>query len=163
MRRKYTRYTKELLEPIVKRNVTMAGVMRDLGVRFAGGTHEHIRKVIDRFGLDTSHFTGKCSFEPGTHTWYRRTPAEVLIITDNFYRTPGWKLRRALLEIGIPDKCGHCGLESSWNGKPLVLTPNHKDGNSKDNRSENLELLCPNCHSQTETFAGRNKSFQGVA
>jgi hypothetical protein len=153
------KYTKELLAPIVKRNTTIAGVLKELGVRFSGGTHNHIRKRIDGFGIDSSHFTGKCSFEPGTHTWYRRTAAEILIVSSKPWRTPGSKLRRALLEIGRPNECGVCGIKPEWNNKPLVLVPDHKNGDSKDNRPENLELLCPNCHSQTETFAGRNKSF----
>ena len=56
----------------------------------------------------------------------------------------------------IPYKCDCCGI-SSWNNKPLVLTIEHKNGNHFDNRIPNLELLCSNCHSQTDTFCGKNK------
>lgn len=53
-------------------------------------------------------------------------------------------------------KCAECGI-TDWNGKPLVLELEHKDGNSENNLKDNLCLLCPNCHSQTSTFKGRNK------
>jgi hypothetical protein len=53
-------------------------------------------------------------------------------------------------------KCAECGI-SEWKGKPLTLTVEHIDGDAYNNKEENLTLLCPNCHSQTSTFGGRNK------
>ena len=52
-------------------------------------------------------------------------------------------------------KCEKCGIEH-WNNEYIPLEIHHKDGNRKNNTIDNLELLCPNCHSQTETFRGRN-------
>jgi 5-methylcytosine-specific restriction endonuclease McrA len=49
-----------------------------------------------------------------------------------------------------------CGQQPMWNGKQLVLILDHINGINNDNRLENLRLLCPNCNSQTPTFAGRN-------
>ncbi len=54
------------------------------------------------------------------------------------------------------DGCWECGV-IEWNQKPLVLEIEHIDGNGDNNREENLCLLCPNCHSQTPTFKGKNK------
>lgn len=53
-------------------------------------------------------------------------------------------------------KCAECGI-SDWNNKPLTLQLEHKDGNSENNKPENLCLLCPNCHSQTPTYGAKNK------
>ena len=55
------------------------------------------------------------------------------------------------------NKCASCGIENIWNNKPIVFDLEHKDGNSDNNVRDNLELICPNCHSQTDTYKGKNK------
>jgi 5-methylcytosine-specific restriction endonuclease McrA len=58
---------------------------------------------------------------------------------------------------GLKDeRCERCGL-TDWRGQPLSLALHHVNGDGADNRLENLQLLCPNCHSQTPNFAGRNR------
>lgn len=64
------------------------------------------------------------------------------------------KRRRVFEEQGY--KCAHCGL-SEWIGSPISLELDHVDGNNQNNLRDNLEGLCPNCHSMTETWRGRNK------
>lgn len=64
-------------------------------------------------------------------------------------------LKRYLLEYGIPYKCSCCGI-SNWLDKPLTLEIDHIDGIRYHNNPENLRFLCPNCHSQTDTWRGRN-------
>jgi len=51
--------------------------------------------------------------------------------------------------------CTECGI-TNWNGKDIVLEIDHINGDNTDNRIENLRYLCPNCHSQTSTYKGRN-------
>ena len=57
--------------------------------------------------------------------------------------------------------CSKCGI-SEWLGNPLSLELEHKDGNNKNNARDNLEGLCPNCHSQTSTWRGRNKAVNKI-
>lgn len=79
------------------------------------------------------------------------------LLVDDRPQTSRGMLKQLLLKEGVlEEKCAECGLEGSWNNKPLVLQLEHKNGKNKDNRLENLCLLCPNCHSQTDTFAGKN-------
>jgi 5-methylcytosine-specific restriction endonuclease McrA len=59
------------------------------------------------------------------------------------------------LEDLKPALCAICGI-ADWRGEPLSLALHHVNGDRLDNRVENLELLCPNCHSQTDTYSGRN-------
>lgn len=75
-------------------------------------------------------------------------------------------VRRRLLEAGLlQNVCSECGLRE-WLGKPLAMHIDHINGTPDDNRLENLRMLCPNCHSQTPTYAGRNskrKRLQGAS
>lgn len=68
------------------------------------------------------------------------------------------KLKRWIIKNNlIKYTCADCGNSGTWNNKKLVLQLEHKNGNNKDGRIENLCFLCPNCHSQTETFCGRHR------
>jgi endogenous inhibitor of DNA gyrase (YacG/DUF329 family) len=62
----------------------------------------------------------------------------------------------------LPQVCCMCGTGSEWNGKPLRLQVDHKDGNTKNNKRENLRMICPNCHTQTDNWGVNNASKEGV-
>jgi len=66
-------------------------------------------------------------------------------------------IKTRLLAAGLKeDRCERCGI-SVWHGRPLPMELHHVNGDGKDNRLENLELLCANCHSQTENWGGKAK------
>lgn len=57
------------------------------------------------------------------------------------------------------EMCNKCGI-SKWNEKPIILQYHHKDGNNKNDDRDNVEMLCPNCHSQTDTWCGKDRKKQ---
>lgn len=77
-----------------------------------------------------------------------------LLETDFSKLGHGGRRRRVLIEQDY--KCNKCGL-LDWLNEPITLELEHKDGNKKNNKRDNLECLCPNCHSQTPTWRGRNR------
>ena len=71
-----------------------------------------------------------------------------------------YTVKRRLITAGIlKNICDDCGL-SEWRSRPLTIQVDHRNGNRNDHRLENLRMLCPNCHSQTETYAARNKKWR---
>jgi predicted RNA-binding Zn-ribbon protein involved in translation (DUF1610 family) len=143
------KYTKEMLEPIVKSSVSVSEVLRKLSLKITGGSHNYIKRLIEKFKLDASHFLG-CRTHCGQKSHSnKRLWNEILIVQeDGEKREPGYVLRRALIESGKEYKCVGCGNEGIWNNKPLLLQVDHENGNWLDNRPENVNFLCPNCHYQ---------------
>ncbi len=140
------KYTKEILANAVTKSVCFSDVVRHLGLKMAGGNHTHIKNKIKQHEIDTSHFKKSTDFlKPGVN---KRLPEEILVLRENGNRENVARLRRALIESGVKHECSSCDLINVWNGKQLVLEINHKNRNWLDNRLENLEFLCPNCHSQ---------------
>ena len=63
---------------------------------------------------------------------------------------------KSYIKEKFSNTCQCCGI-TEWNGQSITLTVDHIDGDAYNSKEENLNLLCPNCHSQTPTYAGRNK------
>lgn len=150
------KYTLEILRNSILENHSVAGVLRSLKLKPSGSNHSHITKRIKQFEIDTSHFTGKASNKGSEHKGAcpKLTPDKILILRTRGIRRPAFRLRRALIESGVDYKCNLCGLKDFWNGKELRLQVDHKNRNWLDDRIENLQFLCPNCHSQTEGWGG---------
>jgi predicted RNA-binding Zn-ribbon protein involved in translation (DUF1610 family) len=155
------KYTRELLTDAVANSISIAGVLRYLEIPIAGGTHAHISRKIKQLGIDTSHFK-RVAPNKGKPSAWRLTPGQALVArVPGSPRPKAHLLRRALRESGVPYACEACGIDAEWNGKPIVLHVDHINGDWLDTRKENLRFLCPNCHSQTPTFAGRTKNKKG--
>lgn len=91
----------------------------------------------------------------------RRRSARNRSFAETFKQDAHFRLKTGhkawLIDDGhLTEECADCGIGPEWNGKPLTLQLDHINGDSRDHRVENLQLLCPNCHTQTDTFAGRN-------
>ncbi len=149
-----TKYTKELLGEIAKESICIRDVLRMLGLKLTGGSQSHIKALLKRYEIDTTHFLGQAS-RKGLTNGLKKHWSEILVLSEGDRRTHGYMLRRALIESGVEYKCACCGQTDVWNGKPLVLEVDHKNDNWLDNRKENLQFLCPNCHSQRIVQVGK--------
>lgn len=112
-----------------------------------------IKKRINELNCDISHFSQTANAKESSI----RYQLEDILIEDSPYQNRT-SLKNRLLEAGLLEyKCALCGNTGEWLGKKLSLQLDHKNGKNNDHRLINLRFLCPNCHSQTETFSGRNK------
>lgn len=137
---------------------TRAQVLRKIGLIPAGGSYKFVGEVIESLGLDTSHFVGQ-AWAAGTsgHRLHEKPLEEVLVAGR---RCNSSQLKKRLVRLGLlEDRCYNqpCKVTVEWLGAPISLHLDHINGDHADNRLENLRILCPNCHSQTETYC-RKKS-----
>lgn len=77
-------------------------------------------------------------------------------ILESDYENLSFESLRFRILYEQDNKCNSCGI-SEWLGEPIILELEHIDGNHYNNVRDNLEMICPNCHSQTSTWRGRNK------
>ncbi len=150
-------WTEAELVTAIAESSTIAEVIRKLGLVPAGGNYATIRDLVAKLNLDTSHLKGKGWLKGLYKTRTARKPLSEVLTTDS--HTSTYHLKNRLLKAGLLEsKCydKDCGI-SSWKDKPLMLHLDHINGNKRDNSPDNLRLLCPNCHSQTTTYCGRNK------
>ena len=145
-------YSKEYLQDVVNDCNSISDVLQKLGYSRASGTmSKFIKSVLKEKEIDTSHF------RPFRRTHQAPTYSmDDILVKDSSYSNI-YSLKRRLISGGYLEyKCQICGNFGEWNGKELVLQLDHINGDHFDHRLENLRFLCPNCHSQTDTFSGKN-------
>lgn len=152
MNSRYT-YREEDLREAVKTSTSIRQVLDKLNIVPAGGNYQTTNRRIQKLNIDTSHFTGQ-AWNKGKIIGPKR-PIEEYLKENTVVQS--FKLKNRLIAEGIKQhKCECCGI-TEWNKKPAPLELDHINGNHHDNRLENLRILCPNCHAQTDTYRGKNK------
>ncbi len=143
----------EELKRHVKTSFSFREVIRKCGIPLnSGSTYGHYKNRIRRLNVDTSHFR-QCGRNFGKNhiggsqklTWH-----DLLIERSNGERIHSLKLRRAYVEYckekGIAHECVKCHNKGMWLDKPMKLEISHINDRRDDNKPENLEWICPNCH-----------------
>lgn len=151
------RYDKSTIETLIAKSTSITDVVNQLKTLHGFGTLQSVSLFIKRHNIDISHFylkrkinKNKISMEI-LKTKYLICPSKISSSKLKFY----------LLTLNlIENKCNICGMLPEWNGKTLVIQLHHLNHNNQDNRLENLQMICPNCHSQTENYAGRGISVR---
>ena len=132
--------------------VNMLDLCHKMGIESVGGEdYKEIRQLAQELGIELK-FTYKrntmCDYHP-------RIETKDILVKDSTYRN-ATKLKNRLIEEGIKEyRCERC-KNTEWEGVPIPLQIHHVNGVHNDNRLENIQLLCPNCHSLTDTYAGKN-------
>ncbi|KNE82165.1 MULTISPECIES: HNH endonuclease [Streptomyces] len=138
-------------------SLSIAETLRKLNVPDSGRTRTAFRQWAAEENISTSHFLGQAHMRGRPGFVQARPPEQVLVLHSHGHRTRTAVLRRALREIGTPQKCAECGVGPVWLGKPMTLEIDHINGDHSDDRADNLRLLCPNCHAITSTWCRGGK------
>lgn len=139
---------------LVARSHHIGGVLNAFGLENVGRNHHTARERIHHLGVNTAHF------DPKKRTWRQGQPLSQVLVEEGSLGPT--HLKRRLLKAGVLiEVCVLCGQGPFWQGIKLMLVLDHINGKRRDNRLENLRLLCPNCNSQQPTFSGRHNRKQG--
>ena len=145
---------KHKLAAVIASSVTCSQVLRTLGLSSHGNNFRTFKRWRELHGLDISHFVDKIHFAKQIRQANHRKEIEILCENSTVDQRT---LRRYVKDNEVLlFSCVLCDNNGVWQGKRLTLQLDHRNGVKNDNRPENLRWLCPNCHSQTETFGSKN-------
>jgi len=148
-------WTESQLAEAVKKSKSYRQVLFHLNLKRAGGNYAQVKKYIKEYNLDKSHFTGRAWNKGLKGIGKPRISLEEILVKESNYQS--YKLKKRLFSSGLKKQCCEmCGWNKKASDGRLPLELDHINGNSKDNRLENLRVLCPNCHSLMPHYRGRN-------
>lgn len=140
---------------IVQESFSIRECLRKQDSKPYGGNYFTFHQRVKRLNLSTDHFTGQAHLRGKNHNWVREVSVENAFVENGTMSSVN--LKKKILKYKLKDcVCEICGIEN-WLNKPLSLHLDHANGINTDNRLENLRFLCPNCHSQTDTYCGKSK------
>jgi hypothetical protein len=157
--------TKEELERLIANSNSVSEVLRKLGYTGGANNHRVFYRRCEEDGIDLAPLKERSKVANAKHLECCRGKVDLEdILSGKVPYLNRTRLKQRMLAEGVlEEKCSECGLGPEWRGKPLSLVLDHINGDTDDQLRENLRLLCPNCNSQTETFAGRNKKLRRQA
>ena len=149
----YRNYTDDDFIVAWSSSTSIRQVLGKLGLREAGGNYHCAKERAKSLGLTKDHMLGQ-AHNKGKVIGPRR-PIEEYLVNGKYIQSNN--LKKRLLSEGIKEhKCEMCDI-TEWNDQPTPIELDHIDGNRYNNTIENLRILCPNCHAQTDTYRGKNK------
>jgi len=145
---------KEQFATLVAASRTTTQILKAFGLQNKGNNNRTVHKRLKEDGLSIDHLLVGVTARIACLLKEAR-PLETLL-RKGTQATSSYLKKRLIKEGLMQERCVSCPQTNEWNGQRLVLVLDHINGDPTDNRLENLRLLCPNCNSQTPTFAGKN-------
>jgi len=146
----------EEFKKLILNSTSIGQVLKQFGLSNKGGNSKTVQRRARIESIDISHIKLGINSNKGRVFGQRKSNDEIFKESSS---TSRGSIKAKLIKYNIiPYICEMCGLGDQWNGRGIVLQLDHKNGISNDNRISNLRFLCPNCHSQTETFSGKRKN-----
>lgn len=140
-------YDEVTFKDAVTKSLCLSDICRYLNIKPITGNFITIKNYCKKLGVSLDHLNVKATFQRGRNSWKFE---EIFCKNSKYPRTA---LRRAVFRFKVlPIRICKCGNIGIWEDKELILELDHINGISNDNRVENLRWICPNCHSQTETY-----------
>lgn len=144
-------------QKIVKESISISEICRKVGLSEIGSNgRNQIKKRCSELNISLEHLYNK-KIKPNNFYSHPKYDLKEILVENSFYENRARLKERLIKEGYLEYQCALCGNKGIWLDKPLSLQLDHINGINNDHRIENLRLLCPNCHSQTETFSGKNK------
>jgi hypothetical protein len=135
----------------IEDNISFRAILLEFGLTEGSSNYRWLKAKINKLKIDTSHFLGEAHLRGKTHNWSKKTPLKKLLIVNSVVGNSHHLKIRLIKENILKEECNRCGI-TEWEGDKLSLHLDHINGINTDYRIENLRLLCPNCHSLTETY-----------
>lgn len=149
------KYTNQQFINVVNNSYSVRGALKELKLSPTGGNYKLFYQRCKFLNLDISHYKGKSHLKNKRHNWAIKKDLKLILTENSSYNSN--HLRNRLIKEGyFQPHCYSCSL-SQWLNQPIRLELEHINGVNNDNRLSNLTILCPNCHSLTSTYRGKNK------
>lgn len=145
------RINNDVFIEVCKTSLTMAQAAKKLGIHF----NSFKKRALEL----NCYFTNQSGKGTNKKTTFRHKLEDILVENSSYQ---SHKLKNRLIKEGLKEhKCENCN-NTEWLGQPIPIELHHIDGDDSNNLLENLQLLCPNCHSLTETFRAKNKKSKSI-
>jgi len=152
---KIEKLTKEEFIDLINESKSVKEILLKIGYKNTGTYLYNIfNNLLEKYDIEKPKYKP----QPSNIIDYKKYELSEIFVENSTFRSRS-SIKKKLLKYNIFEyKCSKCSI-SNWMGNPITLQLEHKNGINNDNRIENLEFLCPNCHSQTSTFCGKNIKF----
>ena len=150
------KWTKQQLKSAASKSTSVRQIIGKLGLKEAGGNYDQIKKYLDIYQIDIRHLKGRGWSKGLKGIGKPRIALKNILVENSYYQS--FKLKKRLFKIGFKkQKCEQCGWAKKSKDGRIPLELDHINGNRRDNRLQNLRILCPNCHSLQPTHRGLNR------